>query len=110
MTAILIVDDMPVIRSALMRIISQQNGIFSPVLEAANGEQAVNLARAHKPDIILMDIKMPGLTGLQAASIIQQEQPDIKIVMLTASINPQDFSRSKKYNNVKLYLNTKGIL
>jgi two-component system response regulator YesN len=84
MTAILIVDDMPVIRSALMRIISQQNGIFFPVLEAANGEEAVNLARTHKPDIILMDIKMPGLTGLQAASIIQQEQPDIKIVMLTA--------------------------
>ncbi len=84
MTAILIVDDMPVIRSALMRIFSQQNGIFSPVLEAANGEEAVNLARTHKPDIILMDIKMPGLTGLQAASIIQQEQPDVKIVMLTA--------------------------
>lgn len=84
MTSILIVDDMPVIRSALTRIISQQNDIFSLVLEAANGEEAVKLARVHKPDIILMDIKMPGLTGLQATSIIQQEQPDVKIVMLTA--------------------------
>jgi len=84
MTSILIVDDMPVIRSALTRIISQQDGLFSPVLEAVNGEEAVALARTHKPDIILMDIKMPGLTGLQATGIIQQEQPDIKIVMLTA--------------------------
>lgn len=84
MTSILIVDDMPVIRSALTRIISEQSGIFSPVLEAANGEEAVALARTHKPDIIIMDIKMPGLTGLQATSIIQQEQPDVKIVMLTA--------------------------
>lgn len=84
MTPILIVDDMPVIRSALVRIISQQDGHFSPILEAANGEEAVELARTHKPDIILMDIKMPGLTGLQATSIIQQEQPDVKIVMLTA--------------------------
>jgi len=84
MTSILIVDDMPIIRSALTRIISEQGGIFSPILEAANGEEAVALARAHKPDIILMDIKMPGLTGLQATSIIQQEQPDVKIVILTA--------------------------
>ncbi|PID85598.1 MAG: hypothetical protein CSA11_10330 [Chloroflexi bacterium] len=84
MTSILLVDDMPVIRSTLTRIISQQKDLFSPVLEAANGEEAVSLARNHKPDIILMDIKMPGLTGLQATSIIQQEQPDVKIVMLTA--------------------------
>jgi len=84
MTSILIADDMPVIRSALTRIISEQKGLFSPVLEAANGEEAVALARTHRPDIILMDIKMPGLTGLQATSIIQQEQPDVKIVMLTA--------------------------
>lgn len=84
MTSILIVEDMPIIRSALIRIISEQDGIFSPILEAANGEEAVTLARAHKPDIILMDIKMPRLTGLQATSIIQQEQPDVKIVMLTA--------------------------
>ncbi|MBE2223414.1 MAG: response regulator [Anaerolineae bacterium] len=94
MTSILIVDDMPIIRSALTRIISQQDGgIFSPVLEAANGEEAVALARTHKPDIILMDIKMPGLTGLQATSIIQQEQPDVKIVILTAY---NEFSYAQK--------------
>lgn len=93
MTSILIVDDMPIIRSTLTRIISEQESVFSPIFEAANGEEAVALSRAHKPDIIIMDIKMPGLTGLQAISIIQQEQPDVKIVMLTAY---DEFSYARK--------------
>ncbi len=84
MSKILIVDDMPVIRSALVHILAEQDSGISIVWEAANGEEAVQLARDHKPDIILMDIKMPGLTGLQATAVIRREQPDVKIVMLTA--------------------------
>lgn len=84
MSGILIVDDMPVIRSSLKRIISQKDTLYSPILEAANGEEAVTLARHYKPDVILMDIKMPALNGLQATAVIRQEQPDVKIVMLTA--------------------------
>ncbi|MCB8968259.1 MAG: response regulator [Ardenticatenaceae bacterium] len=84
MAGILIVDDTPVIRSTLLNILGKQETGFTQTWEAANGEEAVQLARTHKPDIIIMDIKMPILTGLQAASIIRQEHPDIKIVMLTA--------------------------
>ena len=84
MAGILIVDDMPVIRSALVRIFSEKATLFSPVFEATNGEEAVALARSHKPDVILMDIKMPAMTGLQATAVIRKELPDIKIVMLTA--------------------------
>ncbi len=84
MGGILIVDDMPLIRSSLKRIISQKDTLFSSILEAANGEEAVTLTRLHKPDVILMDIKMPTLNGLQATAVIRQEQPHIKIVMLTA--------------------------
>ncbi|MEZ4644970.1 MAG: response regulator [Chloroflexota bacterium] len=84
MTGILIVDDTPVIRSTLLNILGKQETGFAQTWEAANGEEAVQMARTHKPDIIIMDIKMPILTGLQAASIIRQEHPDIKIVMLTA--------------------------
>jgi two-component system response regulator YesN len=84
MPGILIVDDMPVIRSALARILSQEDAPFSPVFEATNGEEAVAMARAHRPDAILMDIKMPAMTGLQATAVIRQEQPDVRIVMLTA--------------------------
>lgn len=84
MSGILIVDDMPLIRSALVKILSRRDELFSPVWEATNGEEAVALARRHKPDLILMDIKMPALTGLQATAVIRQELPDVKIVILTA--------------------------
>lgn len=84
MAGTLIVDDMPVIRSAISRILATKADLFSPIIEASNGQEAVDLARVHKPDIILMDIKMPAVTGLQATEIIRAEQPDVKIVMLTA--------------------------
>lgn len=84
MSKILLVDDMPVIRSAIGQILKQQNLGISAIWEAANGIEAVELARTYKPDIILMDIKMPGLTGLQAAEKIRQQNPTIKIIMLTA--------------------------
>lgn len=84
MAGILIVDDMPLIRSAVSRILSTKEDLFAPLIEASNGQEAVELARIHKPDIILMDIKMPELTGLQATAIIRENQPDVKIVMLTA--------------------------
>lgn len=84
MSKILIVDDMPVIRSSLGQILRQQNLGFSAIWEAANGDEAVEIARAYKPDIILMDIKMPGLTGLQATEMIRRQNPNIKIVILTA--------------------------
>ncbi|MFO7681079.1 MAG: response regulator, partial [Chloroflexota bacterium] len=84
MCKILIVDDMPVIRSALVHILEEENSGVSVIWEATNGEEAVQLARDHKPDIILMDIKMPGLTGLQATAVIRREQPEVKIIMLTA--------------------------
>ncbi len=93
MSSILIADDAPIIRSSLLRILSQQGSAFGPVWEAENGEVAVALARKYRPDIILLDIKMPGLNGLQAIDLIRQEQPETKFVMLTAH---NDFSYVQK--------------
>lgn len=84
MPGILIVDDMPVIRAGILRVLEQNAIGFSPVLEAADGQEAVDLARRHQPDLILMDIKMPNLTGLQATAQIKAELPGVKVVMLTA--------------------------
>jgi two-component system, response regulator YesN len=84
MTSLLIADDAPIIRSSLERILSQANIGLEPIWLAENGEEAVHLARLHRPDIVLIDIKMPGLTGLQAIGQIRQEQPGVKFIMLTA--------------------------
>lgn len=93
MSSILIADDAPIIRSSLLRILSQQGGGFGPVWEAENGEAAVALAQKYKPDIVLLDIKMPGLNGLQAIDLIRKAQPETKFVMLTAH---NDFSYVQK--------------
>lgn len=84
MTSILIADDTPIIRSSLERIVTQANIGLEPIWLAENGEEAVTLAQLHRPDIVLIDIKMPGLTGLQAIDQIRQEHPSVKFVMLTA--------------------------
>lgn len=84
MPGILVVDDLPVIRAGILHILEQHQVPLQPFLEAADGKDAVQMARQHKPDIILMDIKMPNLDGLQAATLIRAEHSDVKIVMLTA--------------------------
>lgn len=52
---------------------------------AMDGRPAVELARVHRPDIVLMDLDMPIMNGLEATRLISAELPDVKVVMLTAS-------------------------
>src|SRR5205814_1191374 len=59
------------------------NGGFTVVGEAENGEQAIALARECQPDVILMDIRMAGMTGMEATRQILQENPAARILMLT---------------------------
>lgn len=84
MPGLLVVDDTALVRSTITNIVTRQKPGLSPVYEATNGEEAVKLARSACPDIVLMDIKMPGLDGLQAAALIRSENPATKIIMLTA--------------------------
>jgi len=81
-TRILIVDDHGVVRSGLKLILSAEPD-FELVGEAATGEEAVALAAALKPDIVLLDIGMPGMNGMEAARLIVEQTPGVRIIVLT---------------------------
>lgn len=84
MTSVLVVDDLPVIRAGITHILQNGQLGLDPIFQAVDGQEAVDLARQYRPDIILMDIKMANLTGLQATALIKAEQPNAKVVILTA--------------------------
>lgn len=84
MAGLLLADNSPIIRSTIARIVAREKTELYPIVEASNGEEAVELARRILPDIVLMDIKMPGMDGLQATATIREELPATKIIILTA--------------------------
>ncbi len=80
---ILLVDDHPITRDALAALLNQHD--FTVVGEAADGEEAIELARSLQPQLVLLDLSMPGLDGLGALPRIRDAAPDCEVVVLTAS-------------------------
>jgi len=80
--SVLIADDHSMVRQGLKQILELEPDI-TVVAQAANGEEAVKAAKQYKPDIILMDINMPGTNGLQAIKELKQNNHPSKIVVLT---------------------------
>jgi DNA-binding NarL/FixJ family response regulator len=80
---ILIVDDHPLTRDALTSLLTQQG--FEVVGDAASGEEAILAARNSRPDLVLLDLTMPGMDGLTALPKIREEAPECEVVVLTAS-------------------------
>jgi AmiR/NasT family two-component response regulator len=97
---ILIADDEAVIRLGLRTMLETQG--YRVVGEAADGRRALDLASRLKPDLVFLDIKMPGLDGLQAARRLQQERR-IAVVILTA-YGDHEFVASAKDSGVLAYL------
>ncbi|MEM7129239.1 MAG: response regulator transcription factor [Chloroflexota bacterium] len=85
---ILIADNHKVIREGL-RLICEIKGGFTVVGEAENGEDAIDLSRRLKPDIILMDISMPKMDGVQATGVITMENPQVRVIVLTVHLEGQ---------------------
>ncbi len=79
---VLVVDDQALVREGLMTLLEVATGIH-PVAAAADGEQAVALCARHRPDVVLMDLRMPGLDGVEATRRILAAQPQTEIVVLT---------------------------
>ncbi|MDQ0327656.1 two-component system response regulator YesN [Rhodopseudomonas julia] len=77
-------DDTPIIRSTISRVVAAEALDFANVWEAKNGSEAVEVARRERPELILIDIKMPGVDGLEAAAIIKAELPRTRLIFLTA--------------------------
>mgnify|MGYP000004516847 CR=1 FL=1 len=67
---VLIVDDEPQARERLSRLVSELEGYTVLEPSATSGEEALTLIDSHKPDVVLLDIRMPGKTGMEAASVI----------------------------------------
>lgn len=83
-----IADDHDLVREGIhVRLASES--YIDLVGEAKNGREAVDLCRAHKPDLVLLDVSMPELNGLEAASIIKEELPETKILFLSVYDNDE---------------------
>ena len=82
MIRVLVVDDIQLIRERLCAILSEHSE-FVVVAEASNGREAIEKARKYQPDVVLLDISMPDLNGLQAAPLIKQAAPAAQILIVT---------------------------
>lgn len=80
---VLVADDHPVVRDGLNAVLLPRNGV-TVVGEAADGHEAVELARRLKPDVVLMDLMMPQLDGIRATEAIVRENPSVHVLVLTS--------------------------
>ncbi len=99
---VLLVDDHTLFRSGI-RLILQRNPEFEIVGEAADGLEGVKRAKQLKPDVVLMDLNMPGLSGLEAMQLIVEDVPTTAVLMLTVSEEAEDLSTALR-NGARGYL------
>jgi DNA-binding NarL/FixJ family response regulator len=104
---ILIAEEHLIARVGVTTIVNMQPDM-TVVAEAANGLQAVEMFRKHLPDVTLLDLRMPGMTGLEAAAAIRREYPKARLIALTTYGGDEDIRRALQAG-VQAYL-TKDVL
>jgi DNA-binding NarL/FixJ family response regulator len=85
---VLLADDHALVRAGIRALLEGLEGV-TVVAEAANGIEVLELARKHRPDVVLLDISMPGLGGLEASAQLKQELPEVRVVMLSMHANEE---------------------
>ena len=91
--SVLIVDDHPIMRLGVAAIINAQTDM-KVCAQAGSGEEAVRIFRKYRPDITLMDLRLPGMSGLDALRSIRQEDPHAKCVVLTTYEGDEDIHQA----------------
>jgi two-component system response regulator NreC len=79
---VLVVDDHPLVREGIRHVLNEGSGL-EVTAEAASGEEALRLAQSHRPDVILLDISMPGESGLKVAAKLRSCVPEARILILS---------------------------
>jgi two-component system NarL family response regulator len=90
---IVIADDHPIVRDGLKAVINDQPDM-EVVAEAANGKETVQLALQHRPDVLLIDLRMPQLNGVEAINAIRTDWPQVRIIILTTYDGDEDIYRA----------------
>lgn len=90
---ILIADDHAIFREGLRRLLISE-GDLSVVAEASDGKQAIALARQHRPDILLLDLMMPGISGLEVLRELAKDELPVYTILLTAAIQTFEVTRA----------------
>jgi len=83
---VLLVDDHELVRTGIRRLLDDFSDI-EVIAEADSGEEAIKLVRDHAPEIVLMDVNMPGIGGLEATRKLQQIDPAIKVIIVTIHVD-----------------------
>lgn len=90
---ILCVDDHPLVRKGVASLLGTEADLLL-LGEAENGSEAIRLYRLHRPDVTLMDLRLPGMDGIETTREIRREFPDAKIIALTSYDGDQDIYRA----------------
>src|SRR5438552_4617432 len=90
---VMVVDDHPVVRFGISAIISTQPDM-AVVAQATTGREAVELYRKHRPDVTLMDLRLPEMSGVEAIRAIREHYPDSGIIVLTTYQGDEDIHRA----------------
>ena len=85
---VLLADDHALVRAGIRALLQDLEGV-TVVAEAGNGADVLELARTHRPDVVLLDISMPGLSGLDVSAQLERELPEVRVVVLSMHANEE---------------------